>query len=237
MILKPFFSFFGSKWRLVSYYPKPKYDTIIEPFAGSAGYSLHYPEKKVILNDRDEKVAELWRYLIHVKESEILSLPSYVEHVDELFHFPKETQNLIAFWINKGCGHPRKSATRWAKEVDINGGMFWSKKCKQRIASQLQYIRHWKIYCGSYKDLYDHIGHPTATWFVDSPYAHDISKEYTYRNINYTHLAEWCTYRNGEVIVCERESADWLPFKHLKDQQGIHQKHTSSEVFYYKENL
>jgi hypothetical protein len=32
--LRPFFSFYGGKWRIARHYPTPKYDIIIEPFAG-----------------------------------------------------------------------------------------------------------------------------------------------------------------------------------------------------------
>ncbi|KKK76293.1 hypothetical protein LCGC14_2865080, partial [marine sediment metagenome] len=34
--------YFGSKQSLVKYYPAPEYSDIIEPFAGSAKYSLKY---------------------------------------------------------------------------------------------------------------------------------------------------------------------------------------------------
>jgi hypothetical protein len=40
--VRPFFSFFGSKWRVAPHYPAPERDLIIEPFAGSAGYSLRH---------------------------------------------------------------------------------------------------------------------------------------------------------------------------------------------------
>jgi site-specific DNA-adenine methylase len=34
------FSYYGSKSKIVKYYPCPAHDKIIEPFAGSARYSL-----------------------------------------------------------------------------------------------------------------------------------------------------------------------------------------------------
>ena len=49
MMLHPFFSYFGSKYRLAKCYPQPQCDEIVEPFAGSAGYALLYPEKQVTL--------------------------------------------------------------------------------------------------------------------------------------------------------------------------------------------
>lgn len=36
------FSYYGSKSKIVNYYPPPKENIIIEPFAGSARYSLKY---------------------------------------------------------------------------------------------------------------------------------------------------------------------------------------------------
>jgi hypothetical protein len=49
--LYPFFTFFGGKWRSYLKYPPPIYDNLFEPFAGSAGYSLRYYNKKVMLVD------------------------------------------------------------------------------------------------------------------------------------------------------------------------------------------
>ena len=51
------FYYYGRKKQIVSYYPSPNFDTIIEPFAGSAAYSLNgYNWKKnVILVEKDER--------------------------------------------------------------------------------------------------------------------------------------------------------------------------------------
>ena len=35
------FYYYGRKKQIAKYYPKPNFNTIIEPFAGSAAYSLH----------------------------------------------------------------------------------------------------------------------------------------------------------------------------------------------------
>ena len=71
--MKPFFQFYGGKWRAAKYYPAPKYDTIIEPFAGSAGYSLRYYKKRVILVDINPTIVTLWKYLISATPTDILS--------------------------------------------------------------------------------------------------------------------------------------------------------------------
>ena len=36
------------------------------------------------------------------------------------------------------------------------------------------------------------------------------------KNIDYTHLGEWCKNREGQVIVCETNKAKWLDFEPLK---------------------
>ena len=36
------FSFYGGKRRLARFYPPPQHDVVVEPFAGSASYSVTY---------------------------------------------------------------------------------------------------------------------------------------------------------------------------------------------------
>jgi hypothetical protein len=59
-----------------------------------------------------------------------------------------------------------------------------------------------------------------ATWFVDPPYA-VAGKSYKVRFTDYPRLAEWCKGREGQVIVCENEGADWLPFTPLTDAKAF----------------
>jgi hypothetical protein len=40
--LRPFFSYYGAKWGLGRHYSAPAHWTVVEPFAGSAGYSLFH---------------------------------------------------------------------------------------------------------------------------------------------------------------------------------------------------
>lgn len=72
--LRPLFPYYGSKWRLAPRYPEPRHSTIVEPFAGSACYSLNWWWFDVELYDI-EPVASLWRFLIGSNERDILSLP------------------------------------------------------------------------------------------------------------------------------------------------------------------
>ena len=60
------FSYYGRKRLLAHYYAEPQHDLIVEPFAGSAGYSLHGNRwrKDVLLLDRDTRLVGVWEWLI-----------------------------------------------------------------------------------------------------------------------------------------------------------------------------
>lgn len=45
-------------------YPAPTHSTIIEPFAGGAGYSAKYSDRAVTLVERNPKIAAIWKYLL-----------------------------------------------------------------------------------------------------------------------------------------------------------------------------
>jgi hypothetical protein len=74
-------------------------DTIVEPFAGAAGYSCHYPARKVILIDASPIIAGIWRYLIAVSPAEVLAIPDIPEGgtVDDL-PVCQEARWLIGTW-------------------------------------------------------------------------------------------------------------------------------------------
>jgi len=48
----PFFGYYGGKFRAAPHYPAPLHKTIIEPFAGSAGYAMRHYERQVILIEK-----------------------------------------------------------------------------------------------------------------------------------------------------------------------------------------
>lgn len=230
--LWPFFTFYGGKWRSAPRYPSPKYSTIIEPFAGAAGYSVRYPQRKVILVERDETIASLWKYLIQVTRSEIESLPLFPVggHVDELDVCP-EARSLIGFWLNKACASPCKTAGAWMRQ-GLRPKSFWGPEIRYRIAMQVEAIKHWTIIHGDYSSAPD----TKATWFIDPPYKL-AGKLYRHssRDIDYLNLARWCRTRLGQAIVCENDGADWLPFAPhitIKSTEGKHGKAKSMEAIW-----
>ena len=76
------FSYYGSKSKIVDYYPPPKHKRIIEPFAGSARYSLKYWENDVLLVDKYEVVIKIWKWLQQCSKQDILNLPKFETGID-----------------------------------------------------------------------------------------------------------------------------------------------------------
>jgi site-specific DNA-adenine methylase len=209
MRLKPFFYYFGSKSRIAKKYPLPLYKTIIEPFAGAAAYSLVHHSNRVILYDKYPVICGVWDYLIHASERDVMLLPNRIETTVDDYKLNQEEKWLIGFWLTTAESSPRKRMCNWARQ---GVGVFWGNKIKYRIARQLKYIRHWKVTNDSYENVPDYKG----TWFIDPPYSATGGK-YVHNQfkINYTDLGNYCMSRRGQVIVCERTGANWLPFQHF----------------------
>jgi len=211
--LKPFFLYYGGKWRAAPRYPAPIHDTIIEPFAGAAGYSLRYSDRRIILVDKYEVICGLWDYLIHVTPEEILALPDLGpdQSTDDFPELPQEARWLIGFWINRGSPTPCKTPSTWMKS-GIRPNSDWGNTVRRRIADQVQHIRHWTIQQGSYETTPD----LEATYFIDPPYL-KAGKSYrcSSKDIDFQALGDWCKTRKGQVLVCENgaEGTDWLPFQ------------------------
>jgi len=236
----PFFSFYGSKWRAAPHYPAPEYDVIIEPFAGSAGYSLRHAGRSVLLIEKDPTVAATWRYLLKVKPKEILALPDLEleQTVDDL-SICEEARLLIGWWLNKGSAQPKKTMSAWMRQSKENGGngwrsgsggFFWGTRVRERIAKHLPALERWQVVEGDYRDA----PNISATWFIDPPYQ-KAGKHYRFSSINYGLLGFWCRARRGQTIVCENAGANWLPFmdwKSIKANESRHGGKVSKEVIW-----
>lgn len=229
--LRPFFGFYGGKWRdTPKHYEPPRYSTIVEPFAGSAGYSVRYADCKVILGEIDDVIYGVWHYLIHASADEIRAIPDLQpdQTVSDLA-IPQEARWLVGFWLNRGAARPRTGPSAWMREK-IRPGSFWGSRVRETIASQVDRIRHWRVYNCSYEALGSHV-RGEATWFVDPPYQKQ-GKHYHHGAdaIDFDVLGRWCRDRRGQVIVCENEGADWLPFRTLADVKTTRANARSVEV-------
>lgn len=222
------FAYYGAKHGLSRKYQPPRYSTIIEPFAGAAGYSCRWatPTQHVILNDYDPVVVGLWRRLSTMSPSDLLAIEPVLGQ--------RTTDLLVA-----SCG----GSSSWAGVAGLlmagmGGGEQWKAVSKggsrqitprmvndwpsvrRRIIATLPRLQSWEFTNGDYRDLPD----IEATWFIDPPYqplGTMAGKGYVHgaAGIDYAELAEWCQSRKGQVIVCEQAPADWLPFRPLATQQ------------------
>lgn len=231
LALRPFWTFFGGKWRLTPHYPEPIHSTIIEPFAGAAGYSLRYPDRKVILIDKDPLIAGIWRWLISASAEEVRALPRIP--VSGSLHDVKwpceEAKNLAGFWLGAGSVRPYYNLTGWLKKPGRSANLWGASKI-ERIASQVDRIRHWTIIEGDYTNAPD----IEATWFIDAPYV-KAGKRYRHSSasIDFSHLGAFCQNIEGQVIVCEQEGADWMPFEFFhkaKANESVNDGKVSNEV-------
>lgn len=234
--MPPLWRYYGGKNRAAPLYPAPEHDTVVEPFAGAAGYSCHYPQKKVVLVDKSPIISGMWQYLVAVREEEVRRLPDIPDGgtVDDLPAWvPQEARWVIGFWANSASVHPGKRQSARARESgqDAPNWNGWGWKARTRIAANVGRIRHWKVICGDYRDAPD----VEATWYVDPPYCNRAGSLYPHQPDDFTALGEWCRTRKGLVMVCENEGATWLPFRPLaaiKSQEGKHGKGKSMEVIW-----
>jgi site-specific DNA-adenine methylase len=223
--LKQFFSYFGAKKRNAHKYPAPKYDTIIEPFAGSAGYSHLYHDREIVLYDAYPAVVNAWQYLIQASRDDILGLPLLKpgQSLSE-FSLSAGERAFVGFWLVRAGTNPRDHLVpSWSKNYP---NRFWGQYIRGQIASQVHLINHWKSELLDYSQ----IPNTEATWFIDPPYE-VAGKSYVHSEIDYTALGAWCRTRQGQAIVCESEGASWLPFEKLYEHKGI-QRAKRTEVIW-----
>ena len=241
--LRPFFPYYGGKWRFARRYPSPRYRRIVEPFAGSAGYSVRYSAHRVELNDAFGAVVDTWTYLAGADPHQISALPDILldQTVDLV---PLAARPLVGWWLNKAKNRPCRSPSAWMrawltneKEKARRPVSYWGAGVRQRLAEQIGAIRHWQVSHGSYESL--DTSQP-ATWFIDPPYqragAHYPKGS---QQIDFAHLADWCRSLRGQIIVCENEGAEWLPFLGLglsKATHGHHRRGKSRECVFLANN-
>lgn len=208
------FSYYGSKSKIVDCYPKPKYKKIIEPFAGSARYSLKWFENEILLVDKYKVVVDIWHFLQKASEGDILKLPTLQEgQTVNDFNLTEIEKKFVGFYAKTGNSTPclRASDRTLIHRPNLQNYQ------KKNIASQLFKIRHWTIKHGSYEETENE----QATWFIDPPYEFGGQAYYhSNKNIDYEALGKWCRNRNGQVIVCENTKATWMGFKPIKQMKG-----------------
>ncbi len=207
-------SYYGGKYGAAKYYPPPAYPTVVEPFAGGAGYSLWWGVDEAVLIDKFEKIVAVWEWLIAADPEDILALPMVDEgeSVDD-YGLQGARRWFVGWWLSSaGVASPVLRPSKFAQINKKTGawGSYWSPQLRAKIARDIPRLRRWAACVGDYRNAPD----IEATWFIDPPYQ-EAGRYYPRgsRGIDYADLAEFCRTRRGQVIVCENEGADWLPFQ------------------------
>ena len=216
------FYYYGRKKQIVKHYPLPAYDIIVEPFAGAASYSLYSDNwsKNVILIEKDQRVAEIWQWLIEkASADDIQSLPELKvgERSSEFLHIVHAATKMAFKY------RTIKVTPVLARNWEIS---------KRTMAANVHKVKHWKLIIGEYTAAPD----VEATWFIDPPYKSNPGEGYDYgsRSLDYAALSKWAQSRRGQLICCEGEFGDYLPFRPLLKLFGVAGK-VSDEKIYYRE--
>lgn len=221
--LRPFWRYYGAKWRIAPRYPAPRHRTIVEPFAGAAGYSLRHPDREVILVEKYHVIAEIWRWLIAATPDEVRAIPCVDAIADLPAWVPDGGRWLVGFNLAVARQQPASvvSSNIVKRRADSAGRLVegWTAARREQTALQVLRIKHWQIIEGDYSAAPD----IEATWFIDAPYRGEAGRRYTCssNHLDYPALGRWCRSRAGLRIVCEAPSATWLPFAAFGAVKGM----------------
>jgi site-specific DNA-adenine methylase len=228
---KSLFSYYGGKSKLVAYYPSPKHDLVIEPFAGGGSYSLYYRERDVILNDLDDVTCSIWRFLLRpdaldvfdatVDMTKLVAGARISETID-----PNADPGLIRLLRAEANQGTMGGKSTW-DQITKRGEKFFP-RLRAKMDFFLPKIRHWKLIQGDYRVL----PNEKATWFVDPPYSNNAGSLYRHgaSGIDFAELKTWCGEREGQTIICENEGATWETFKPLRTRLGFKSSYQKSEA-------
>jgi hypothetical protein len=233
---KSIYSYYGGKSRIAHLYPEPIHDEIIEPFCGAASYSALHFWKRVTLYDADPVTASIWRFLLSPDALTLCRelIPREVETGQKVsdilpLYAPEGLLRLLQAEANAGT----QGARGVHNQITKFGSRGW-----HRILPKMEYwlprIKHWRFFEGDYRS----IPNLESTWFIDPPYNNPAGQRYRTQISNYSDLANWCRSRLGQVIVCENDNAEWLPFEPLVERRGVHssyQKSRAMEAIYVQE--
>lgn len=214
-------NYYGSKSIVVDLYPPPKYGKIIEPFAGSARYSLKYWDREIFLIDKYEAIVKVWKWLQQCSKNDIIGLPKLkTGELISNYNLCEGAAMFLGFLAGVSCTSPRNKVSMFAAEQ--NG----RKNKLKRIADNLHKIKHWNIQ----HDSYENISNQEATWFIDAPYQFG-GHAYVYNFIDFKFLSEWAMARQGQIIICENTKADWMNFKPMAKMRGGNTEYTTEAIW------
>ena len=200
MGMRPMITYLGSKYRLSGRLPAPLLGLpVVEPFAGSAAYSVRHAPLTARLYDVDEHVFGAWSWLLTGDAEELPDAIHYGQKIAD-FKVSPGARQFLAMRANIGSNGR-------AKQVSKNGAIDY-RGTKARVIAQQKMLGAWTITQASYAECPD----IEATWFIDPPYYGVRSYKHDFRGIDFDHLREWILARRGLVIVTVGADDDWWPY-------------------------
>lgn len=233
----PLFKWFGSKWLASKLYPAPKYDVIFEPFAGSAGYSLRYYEKKVVLWEDNAQLQTLWIWLIErATTADVLGIPIGIyEGTDIRTLGLSEGQALLL----KHWQRTNNVGACWTISPWGNKPGQWTANTRARVAEQLHAVKHWKVARVGYNE--------PGTYFIDPPYLYNYRYGFGATGFDHATLVKDIARipRKSQIIVCEaacqktERVPEYLPFRpfglRITSRRKKAENHHSKEYLYVEQ--
>lgn len=232
----PLFKWFGSKWLSARLMPVPEHSIIVEPFAGSAGYSLRYADRQVVICEINPFVYQLWYWLIlHATEADIRAIPLGVPEGTDIrtLGLSVGQELLLKHWQRTNNVGSCWTVSPWGNKPGQ-----WTANTRARVAEEVQAVKHWILRADGMRALSDY---HTATWFVDPPYQYNY--QYKSAPIDYGELGRLVRAAQGQKIVCEAVCPKtgavptWLPFEpfgeRITSRRKATENHHSKELIYH----
>lgn len=226
------FYYYGAKNLLSKYYSEPEHNIIIEPFCGSAAYSCFHLFKnknlKSILCDKNKDVSIAWDFILNCSEEDVKN-----------YKTPNIGEYAYDFLIKTCSASNASSKCKKMKYTERLDRVFQIQK--RRILKFLPIRNRIKFINDDYENLkYNKEKH---TWFIDPPYqiklknnsvfqnGNGYSKDCNTENINFENLKKYIFSKKGQIIVCEKEGANWLPFKKFRTNKTSLNKIYNEVIF------
>jgi len=234
----PLFKWFGSKWLSSKTLPSAQHDQIVEPFAGGAGYSLRYADRKVLICESNPHIFDLWSWLIsEATEATIRDIPLNVPEGTDIrtLGLSKGQQLLLKNWQRTNNVGSCWTISKWGH---LPGQ--WTANTRARVASEFGAVRHWKVWRDGLAILRAWSSDKLATWLVDPPYQYNY--QYGSSPINYQELSQLIRKVPGQKIVCEAVCPktgavpNWLEFSffgnRITSRRKAENNHHSKELIW-----
>ena len=230
----PLFKCFGSKWMSARSYPPPDGGQIVEPFAGSAGYSLRYAHlvERVLVREQGH-LAELWRWLINeATEADVRAIPLDTPPGTDIRRLGLTLGQAL---LLKNWQRTNNVGDCWTISPWGNKPGQWTASTRARVAEEIALLKGkwgmtdtpWQVAGG--------------TFFIDPPYQYNY--KYRCEPPDYVGLGVQVLGLDADLViaceaVCQKTGAvpNYLPFesshRQVTSRRKTNNHHHSNELVF-----